>query len=108
MAFLAIGEVERTDGQLRMAFLADALPGRAKLALYTVIDLVYLGLTGHLIVIAWRTIGRTARSESVTLPWPDAFMYTATFVAFLLIFHRVARRILARFTAARTDPEARP
>lgn len=105
MAFVGIAEVERQDGQLRMAFLADALPARARLALYTVIDLVYLGLTGHLVLIAWRTIQRTARSESVTLPWPDALMYTATFVAFVLIFHRVVRRILARIKAARSGME---
>lgn len=43
MALIAIPEVERTDSQLRMGFLVEQLQRRARIAVLTLIDLVYLG-----------------------------------------------------------------
>lgn len=106
MAFIAIGEVERADGQLRMGFVADALPETLRTALFTLIDLAYFGVMSHMLLISWRTIRRTMNSESVTLPWPDALLYASVFVASLLILHRVARRIVSRLRKIGKDPEA--
>jgi TRAP-type transport system small permease protein len=97
MGFLAIGEAERTDSQLKMGFVADALPKAARRWLFIVIDLVYFGIMAHLVLIGWRTILRTAHNEAVTLPVPDAVLYASAFVAALLILYRIARRLMARF-----------
>lgn len=96
MAFIAIGEVERQDAQLRMGFLADALPAGARRVLFTVIDLVYLGIMGHLCVIGYRTVLRTWNNESVTLPVSDAVLYASALVASVLILYRIAQRLASR------------
>ncbi len=96
MAFLAIGEVERQDGQLKMAFLADALPPTVRRILYTVIDVVYLGIMAHLCWIGFRTIQRTWNNISVTLPTTDALLYASAFVASFFIMYRILRRIVGR------------
>ncbi|WP_281824490.1 TRAP transporter small permease [Jannaschia rubra] len=96
MAFIAIAEVERQDGQLRMAFLADMLPQGARRVLYTVIDLVYLGIMGHLCWIGWKTVRRTWNNVSVTLPTTDALLYASAFVASFLIVYRIVRRLFGR------------
>lgn len=96
MAFIAIGEVERVDGQLKMAFLADALPSAARKVLFTLIDLVYLGIMGHLCWIGYQTVLRTSRNISVTLPTSDAVLYASAFVASFLILYRIVRRLIER------------
>jgi TRAP-type C4-dicarboxylate transport system permease small subunit len=96
MAFIGIAEVERQDGQLKMAFLADLLPDGARRALFTVIDLAYLGIMGHLAWIGCKTILRTWDNVTVTLPTTDALLYASGFVAALLIIHRIIRRLLGR------------
>jgi len=97
MAFVAIAEAERTDTQLRMGFLADLLPRGIRRVLFTLIDLVYLGIVGHLSWIGYKTVMRTANNISVTLPTTDAVLYGSAFVAFLLVLHRILRRIFGRF-----------
>ncbi|MDG1117839.1 MAG: TRAP transporter small permease [Flavimaricola sp.] len=97
MAFVAIAEAERTDTQLRMGFLADLLPRGIRRVLFTLIDLVYLGIVGHLSWIGYKTVMRTANNISVTLPTTDAVLYGSAFVAFLLVLHRILRRIFERF-----------
>ncbi|MCK0150106.1 TRAP transporter small permease [Marivita sp. S6314] len=96
MAFIGIAEVERQDGQLKMAFLAEMLPEKFRLVLYTLIDLVFLGLVGHLIWIGYKTVLRTANNISVTLPTTDAVLYASALVGFVLILHRIIRRLLGR------------
>lgn len=100
MAFIAIGEVERQDSQLRMGFIAEALPAGAKRILYTLIDVVYLGIMVHLCVIGYRSIIRTWSNESVTLPVSDAALYASAFVASVLIVLRIVRRLAMRFRSA--------
>lgn len=96
MAFIAIAEVERQDGQLKMAFLAEMLPEGARRVLYTLIDLVYLGIMGHLCWIGYKTILRTANNVTVTLPTTDALLYASAFVASMLIIFRIVRRLIGR------------
>jgi TRAP-type C4-dicarboxylate transport system permease small subunit len=96
MAFIGIAEVERQDGQLRMAFLADLLPEGSRRVLYTVIDLVYLGIMTHLAWIGYKTVLRTWDNVTVTLPTTDALLYASGFVAALLILHRIVRRLIGR------------
>lgn len=96
MAFIAIGEVERQDGQLRMGFVADALPAGARRILFTVIDLVYLGIMGHLCLIGYRTVVRTWKNESVTLPASDAVLYASALVASVFILFRIVQRLVTR------------
>lgn len=97
MAFIAIGEVERQDSQLRMGFVADALPAGARRVLFTVIDLVYLGIMGHLCLIGYRTVRRTWNNESVTLPVSDALLYASALVASVFILIRILLRLRGRF-----------
>lgn len=106
MAFIAIGEVERQDSQLRMGFVADALPAGARRVLFTVIDLVYLGIMGHLCLIGYRTVRRTWNNESVTLPVSDALLYASALVASVFILIRIAQRLRGRFRAAPTEGAA--
>ncbi len=96
MVFLGIGEVERNDGQLRMDLLGGALGAKARAALFTAIDLVYLAVAGHLVWIGWKTVARTWRNDSVTLPVPDGALYLAALVGMVLVVWRVARRIPGR------------
>lgn len=97
MAFIAIGEVERQDGQLRMGFVADALPAGARRLLFTGIDLVYLGIMGHLCLIGSRTVLRTWNNESVTLPVSDALLYASALIASVFILRRIVQRLWGRF-----------
>ncbi|MCL3883173.1 TRAP transporter small permease [Marivita sp. GX14005] len=96
MAFVAIAEVERKDGQLKMAFLADLMPGKVRLVLYTLIDLVFLWIVGHLIWISYKTVLRTSNNITVTLPTVDAVLYASALVGFVLILHRIVRRLISR------------
>lgn len=103
MAMIAIPEVERTDSQLRMGFLVEQLRRRARIAVLTIIDLVYLGVVLHLIWIGWNTVQRTWSNEAVTLPTTDAVLYASGFVAMILIANRVIRRLLK--IGHRHDPD---
>lgn len=96
MAFIAIAEVERQDGQLKMAFLAEMMPDKVRLVLYTLIDITFLGLVGHLIWISYKTVLRTSNNISVTLPTTDAILYASALVGFILILHRIIRRLIGR------------
>ncbi|WP_415234530.1 TRAP transporter small permease [Pseudorhodobacter sp.] len=96
MAFIGIAEVERQDGQLKMAFLAELLPEAARRILYTLIDLAYLGIMCHLAWIGYNTVLRTWNNTTVTLPTSDALLYGSGFVAAILIIHRIIRRLIGR------------
>jgi TRAP-type C4-dicarboxylate transport system permease small subunit len=100
MAMLGFAEVERADLHLRMGFLADALPAGLRRALATVLDLVWLGVAGHLVWIGWRTVLRTWNNEATTLPVSDAVLYAAALVMAVLVVHRVVRRVIGRFLPA--------
>lgn len=103
MAFIAIAEVERQDSQLRMAFLADALPEGARRVLFTAIDLIYLGIMGHLCLIGYRTVLRTWNNESVTLPVSDALLYASALVASIFILIRILQRLRGRLQPAPSE-----
>lgn len=96
MAFIGIAEVERKDDQLKMAFLAQLLPDRARRVLYTVIDLIYFGIMCHLVWIGYKTVLRTWDNVTVTLPTTDAVLYASGLVGAILILHRIVRRLLGR------------
>jgi TRAP-type C4-dicarboxylate transport system permease small subunit len=95
MAFIAIGEVERQNAHLRMGFLAEMFPTLMRKVVFTGIDLVYLGIMGHLCWIGYQQVERTWNHASVTLPIPNAALYASAFVASFFILHRIIRRILA-------------
>ncbi|QDY70440.1 TRAP transporter small permease [Qingshengfaniella alkalisoli] len=103
MAMIGISEVERTDSQLRMGFLVEALRRRIRVAIFTIIDVIYLGIVVHLIWIGWKTVQRTWSNESVTLPVSDAVLYASGFIAMILVANRVIRRITG--LGHRRDPE---
>jgi TRAP-type C4-dicarboxylate transport system permease small subunit len=100
MAFIGIAEVERQDQHLRMGFLAEMLPAVVRRVVFTVIDLIWLGVVLHLAWIGWGTVQRTASHAAVSMPVPNAALYAAGAVAFALVAHRIARRILAGRSAA--------
>ncbi len=93
MAFIATGEAERRNVQLRMGILAETLLGRFRFVLFTLIDIVYLAVTCHLLWIGYKTVLRTWNNESVTLIFSDAVLYASYPVAALFIIWRVANRI---------------
>ena len=95
MAFIATGEVERQDKHLRMGFLAEKLALPIRRVIFTGVDLIYLGVVGQLCWIGWQTVGRTWNNSSVTLPVSNGVLYLSALVAFLLVLHRIVRRILA-------------
>jgi TRAP-type C4-dicarboxylate transport system permease small subunit len=96
MAFIGIGEVERTNKQLRMDLFGHALGALGRKILFTIIDLVYLGIVLHLVWIGWFTVLRTWRNESVTLPLPDGAMYLAALIGLVLVVWRVVARLTGR------------
>ncbi|MCI2393979.1 TRAP transporter small permease [Aliiroseovarius sediminis] len=93
MAFIATGEAERQNAQLRMGILVEAIMGRSRFILFTLIDLVYLIVTCNLLWIGYKTVMRTWYNESVTLPFSDAVLYASYPIAALFIIWRVAARI---------------
>jgi TRAP-type C4-dicarboxylate transport system permease small subunit len=95
MVFIAIGEVERQNKHLRMAFLAEKLPSMLRKIVFTGIDLVYLGIMGHLCWIGYQTVAGTWAHSSVTLPVPNAALYASAFIASFFIIYRIIRRIAA-------------
>ncbi|WP_347313473.1 TRAP transporter small permease [Defluviimonas sp. SAOS-178_SWC] len=103
MVMIGIAEVERNDGQLRMAFLVEGLRRKLRFAILTLIDLVYLGVVLNLIWIGWKTILRTWSNEAVTLPLTDAVLYASGFVAMVLVANRLVRRLIG--VGHRHDPE---
>ncbi|GLQ17320.1 TRAP transporter small permease [Maritalea porphyrae] len=96
MAFLAIAEVERNDAQLNMGFITELFAKRVRIALFTLIDLVYLAVLCNLSWIGYKTVLRTLRNESVTLPTSDAALYASAFVASFFIIFRVLQRLNKR------------
>ena len=104
MAFIGIGEVERTNSQLRMDLFGPLLGRLGRKMLFTLIDLVYLGVVLHLVWIGYFTFLRTWRNESVTLPFPDGAMYLAALVGLALVVWRVSARLVTMF--AREKDEA--
>ena len=103
MAMIGIAEVERTDGQLRMGFLIEALPRRGRIAVFTAIDILYLCIVLNLVWIGWKTIRRTWSNEAVTLPVTDAVLYASGFIAMILIANRIIRRLTG--SGHRHDPD---
>lgn len=100
MAFIGIAEVERQDQHLRMGFLAAMLPDVVRRVVFTVIDIVWLGVVLHLAWIGWTTVQRTSNHAAVSLPLPNAVLYASGAVAFALVAHRIIRRIAAGRSAA--------
>lgn len=95
MAFFGIAEVERSNTQLRMGFLAEMMPAALRRVVFSVIDLIYLAVLGDLVWIGWKTVKRAAGHEATTLPVSDAVLYASALVGMVLVIHRVLRRILA-------------
>lgn len=95
MAFIGIAEVERQNRHLRMGFLGAALPATLRKIIFTMVDLVYLGVMAQLCLIGWRTVSRTLGASSVTLPLPTAALYASALIAAALCMHRIIRRIWA-------------
>ncbi len=102
MALIGIGTVERDRAHLRMGFLVEMLPLAVQRVAGIVTDVIYLGLAGHLIWIAWKAVGRTWNNTSVTLPMTDGVLYASALVAMVLIFHRILRRLLSGWTPPAT------
>lgn len=94
MAFIGIGEAERTNSQLRMDLLAELLGRRARQLLFTAIDIVYLAVVAHLVWIGGRTVLRTWSNAAVTLPVPDGMLYLAALVGLVFVLIRIARRLV--------------
>ncbi len=95
MAFIGIGEVERQDKHLRMGFLAEMLPAVVRKVVFTIVDLVYLGVVAQLTWIGWQTVTRTWNNASVTLPLSNGVLYLSALLAFVLVLHRIVRRLIA-------------
>lgn len=108
MAFIAIGEVERTDSQLRMSIFSDLLPGDLKKYIYIFVDTVYLGITCHLCWIGFKTVKRTWYNESVTLPLSDAFLYASYFVASVFIIWRIVNRLRVKVNQMTVKEDDKP
>ncbi|MDE9451912.1 TRAP transporter small permease [Aliiroseovarius sp. Z3] len=94
MALIGIGTVERDKTHLSMGFLVEYLPKGVQKIWAVIVDLVYIGIAGHLVFIAYKSILRTWNNETVTLPTTDALLYASAFVAMILIIHRIARRLV--------------
>ncbi|WP_340256177.1 TRAP transporter small permease [Roseobacter sp. HKCC-CH-9208] len=93
MAFIGIAEVERQNRHLRMGFLGAALPAQLRKFVFTIVDLVYLGVMGQLCWVGWQTVSRTLGASSVTLPLPTAALYASAMIAAALVMYRIVRRI---------------
>lgn len=97
MAFLAIGEVERSDTHLKVELIASYLPERIHTVLLQIIDTAYLLVLIDLLWIGIEGVERASDSHAVTLPTTDAVLYASFPVAALFIIYRVVRRMVSRF-----------
>jgi TRAP-type C4-dicarboxylate transport system permease small subunit len=93
MALIGIGTVERDRAHLRMGFVVDLLPKRLQKVIGVLTDLLYLGLAGHLVWIAFKSVERTWDNASVTLPMTDGVLYASALVALVLIVLRILQRL---------------
>lgn len=107
MAFIAIGETERQNVQLRMSIFAEMVLGKFRFYLFTLIDIIYFAVTVHLLWIGYKTVARTWNNEAVTIPVTDALMYASYPVAAVFILWRMGRRIWLQFTNPTVD-DAKP
>ena len=105
MALLALGEVERTNGHLRMEFLISFTSAGFRKLLFTVVDVVYLAVVCHLTWIGGKTVLRTWNNSSVTLPMTDAFLYASYVPAALFVIWRIVLRLRS---SRRSSQEAVP
>lgn len=94
VALIGVAEVERTNTHLRMNFLTDFLGKRFQSVLYFLFDLVWLIAMCQLIWIAYKTVMRTTRNQSVTLIFNDWVLYLSFLVASLFIVFRVGQRMI--------------
>ncbi len=93
MAFIGIAEVERTDGHLRVEFVPEMLRWKARLVLFSLIDVLYFAITCHLIWIGYRGVLRSWNNTAVSLPVTDAVLYASYPVAALFVLWRIGRRL---------------
>lgn len=98
MALIGIGTVERDRAHLRMGFVVEWLPGGVQRLIGLATDLVYLGLAGHLVWIAWKAVERTWDNASVTLPITDGVLYASALVAMVLIVLRILQRLASSWS----------
>ncbi|WP_265519131.1 TRAP transporter small permease [Nitratireductor luteus] len=101
MAFIGIAEVERTDTHLRMDIIPEMMARTARIATFTIIDLLYLGITCHLIWIGYRGVLRSWNNAAVSLPVSDALLYASFPIAGIFIVYRVANRVIRRIGRSR-------
>jgi TRAP-type C4-dicarboxylate transport system permease small subunit len=94
MAFFGIAEVERTNAHLRVELLPQMLPTTARLAVFSLIDLVYFAITCDLIWIGYQGVLRSWNNTAVSLPVTDAVLYASYPLAALFIAYRIARRLM--------------
>lgn len=93
MALIAIGTVERDGAHLRMGFILELMPKKVQRVIGIITDLLYLGIAGHLVWLAWKTAVRTWDNTSVTLPVNDGVLYASAFAAMVIIVIRIALRL---------------
>ncbi len=96
LGLLGLAEVERTNTHLRMEFLVNLFGPRVRNMIFILFDLVWLIAMGQLCWVAWRTVARTWRNESVTLMVNDWVLYLSFLVASVFIMLRVALRLRER------------
>lgn len=104
MALIGIGEVERTNTQLRMGFIADALPDGPRRWLATLIDVIWVAAMVQLAWLGWKSILRTWSNTSVTLPVTDAVLYGSFLAASVFIIFRTVMRVVGRHRAIEGQP----
>jgi TRAP-type transport system small permease protein len=101
MIFLGLPEVERTGAHLQVDLLPNMLPAKARKVLFTLIDLAMLAVFSELVWIGYKTVVRTMRATSVTMPTTDAVLYAAFPVAGVFVIFRVVQRMVRRW---RSEP----
>lgn len=94
MALVAVGEVERQDGQLKAGFLVERLPERVRRWILTGIDVLWLAAVLQLTWMGVKGVLRTWSNTSVTLPVTDAVLYASFPIAAVFVVYRIVRRIL--------------
>jgi TRAP-type transport system small permease protein len=97
MIFLGLPEVERTGAHLQVELIPGILPPTLRMILFTIIDLVMLAVISDLVWVGLKTVGRTMRAISVTMPTSDAVLYAAFPVAGICVILRVVQKIVLRW-----------
>ncbi|MCG8453694.1 MAG: TRAP transporter small permease [Spirochaetales bacterium] len=96
MVGLALGELERSDANLKVTILYDWFPKKMKIVLDWIFDVFWFGFSTFILFIAFKEVMRNLATSATILPMPRACFYAAFLVGFIFTLIRIGERMIRR------------